>query len=191
MHCQTNKSKKTWKKCTSAFHWPLIRNISNDKLSRVVQRSIVWTRLDAQQFCNQRINVYRIEWRNCVVSLDVWPSCEEDWLHRLQVVVVSMSACFIQIFLLQTAKVLERNGSKLPTTWETGRFWYIEVHEVDNFCDLVCPSLQPLWKGVYSKRKECDSDGRKLFLFRVNPFSEGREKWKKKKLPPLKAINFP
>ena len=38
-----------------------------------------------------------------------------------------------------------------------------------NFVKIVSA---PIWKGVYSKRKEFGPQGNKYFHFRVDPFSE-------------------
>ena len=63
----------------------------------------------------------------------------------------------------------------------------------DNFCDfLFCfPATKSLPTGVYSKREEFAPEGRetcskesKYFPFKVDPFSEGRQKCLKE-LPPL------
>ena len=46
----------------------------------------------------------------------------------------------------------------------------------------------PFWKGVYSKRKEFAPHGSKFFPFRVDPFSEGRQK-KFGRVASLECIN--
>ena len=52
-------------------------------------------------------------------------------------------------------------------------------------CLLYC-KLSPFWKEVYSKRKEFAPTGSKFFPFRVDPFSEGRQK-PFEQLPPLEV----
>ena len=61
------------------------------------------------------------------------------------------------------------------------------VYKGDNFCDFVCfPAQVPFWNEVYCKRKEFASKGSKLFPFRVDSLSEGRQSpfWQ---LAPLKV----
>ena len=70
----------------------------------------------------------------------------------------------------------------------TGRVFFRHIYKGDNFCDYLFafPHTNPLWKGVYSKRKEFapfktkehrnkyDTPFRsKFFPFRVDLFSQG------------------
>ena len=62
----------------------------------------------------------------------------------------------------------------------------------DNLCDFVFSFLhmKPLLKRVYSKRKEFAPKGSKFFPFRVDLFSEWRQKPFRQELPPLKVHPF-
>ena len=63
---------------------------------------------------------------------------------------------------------------------ETGPTWYMYNHFLkgDIFYEFLFAFLkiEPLPKGVYSKRKEFTSNGSKFFLYRIDLFSEGRQK---------------
>ena len=57
-------------------------------------------------------------------------------------------------------------------------------------CLRSCTS-NPFWKGVYSERKEFAPMGSKFFHFRVNPFSEGRQKQYWQSCLPWNCIDSP
>ena len=46
-----------------------------------------------------------------------------------------------------------------------------------NICLFSC-TQDPLWKGIYSVRKEFAPTGSKFFPYRVDPLSEGQFPWK-------------
>ena len=93
------------------YKWPN-SGVSDEHVSSVLQCTIHrQCRSKSQQVSHQGVYIYRVEWRDSIVPLDVGSSGVEDWFHRQESVVIAMRslAWVLPTQVLNTKEILYLN----------------------------------------------------------------------------------